>query len=62
MRVREAILPTRPLVLRTLVFPSVLRRFTEDRLPILKLPLPLPLLVFGVFGRVGLSSSIGISS
>ena len=43
-------LPTLPLVLRTLVLPSVL--LLGDRtLPTLMLPLPLPLLSFGVFGR-----------
>jgi hypothetical protein len=42
-------LPTLPLVLRTLVLPSVLFRFELDRtLPILR---PLPFLSLGVFGR-----------
>jgi hypothetical protein len=45
-------LPTRPLVLRTLVLPSVLRRAGLDRIfPTLMLPCPLLLLSLGVFGR-----------
>lgn len=57
-------LPTRPLVLRTLVLPSVLRRMGDERLPTDKLPIPLPLFVLGVFGLDGLAirSDIGRSS
>ena len=60
-------LPTRPLVLRTLVLPSVLRRLGEDRLPTLRVPTPLPQRAPppGVLGaRVGdaMRSSTGNSS
>ena len=48
-------LPTRPLVLRTLVLPSVLRRDGELRLPMLISPLPD--LVEGVLGLRGLAES-----
>ena len=48
-------LPTRPLVLRTLVLPSVLRRDGELRLPMLMSPLPD--LVEGVLGLRGLAES-----
>ena len=59
-------LPTRPLVLRTLVLPSVLR-LGEDRLPTLRVPTPLPKREVppGVLGaRVGddSRSSMGSSS
>lgn len=43
-------LPTRPLVLRTLVLPSVLRLLGDERFPTLKVPTPLPLFAEGVFG------------
>jgi hypothetical protein len=43
-------LPTRPLVFRTLVLPSVLRREGLDRI-LAMLMLPLPLFSLGVFGR-----------
>lgn len=52
-------LPTRPLVLRTLVLPSVLRRDGELRLPMLRSPLPD--LVEGVLGLRGLAESSWIS-
>jgi hypothetical protein len=60
-------LPTRPLVLRTLVLPSVLRLLGEDRLPTLRVPTPLPQRAPppGVLGaRVGeaMRSSTGNSS
>ena len=59
-------LPTRPLVLRTLVLPSVLRLLGDDRLPTLRVPTPLPVRPPpGVLGaRVGddMRSSKGSSS
>ena len=57
-------LPIRPLVFRTLVFPSVLLRIGDVRLPTLRLPPPLPLRL-GVLGRVGLvwqSNAVGSMS
>lgn len=54
-------LPTRPLVLRTLVLPSVLRLLGDERLPMLRLPMPLPPLpLVGVFGLVGLARGSAI--
>ncbi len=50
-------LPTLPLVFLTLVLPSVLRLLGEDRFPMLRLPMPLPLFTMevpGVLGRMGL--------